>query len=52
MVKGSNRDTTWFSITDSEWLRLAPAYQRWLAPDNFDTQGRQRLALSALTAPS
>lgn len=48
VVKGRNRDTAWFSITDAEWPRLAAAYERWLAPDNFDAEGRQRLALSKL----
>jgi RimJ/RimL family protein N-acetyltransferase len=51
VVKGRNRDTAWFSITDAEWPRLAAAYERWLAPDNFDAEGRQRLALSSLTRP-
>jgi RimJ/RimL family protein N-acetyltransferase len=51
VVKGRNRDTSWFSITDAEWPRLAAAYDRWLAPDNFDAEGRQRLALSSLTLP-
>ena len=51
IVKGRNRDTAWFSITDAEWPRLAAAYERWLAPDNFDAQGRQRIALSKLTLP-
>jgi RimJ/RimL family protein N-acetyltransferase len=51
VVKGRNRDTAWFSITDEEWPRLAAAYERWLAPDNFDADGRQRLALSTLTRP-
>ena len=51
VVKGRNRDTAWFSITDADWPRLAAAYARWLAPDNFDAEGRQRLALSKLTLP-
>ena len=49
VVKGRNRDTAWFSITDVEWPRLAVAYDRWLTEDNFDTEGHQRLALSKLT---
>ena len=49
VVKGRNRDTAWLSITDAEWPRLAAAYERWLAPDNFDPEGGQRLALSKLT---
>lgn len=51
IVKGRNRDTAWFSIIDVEWPRLKAAYQRWLAPDNFDADGRQRVALSELTRP-
>jgi RimJ/RimL family protein N-acetyltransferase len=51
VVKGHNRDTAWFSIIDREWPALRVAFSRWLAPGNFDAQGRQRVALSALTAP-
>jgi RimJ/RimL family protein N-acetyltransferase len=52
IVKGRNRDTAWFSITDAEWPRLAAAFERWLAPDNFDAEGQQRAALSELTLPA
>ena len=51
VYKGRNRDTDWFSITDCEWPALCAAHQQWLAPENFDDKGRQRLSLSALTAP-
>lgn len=51
VYKGRNRDTDWFSITDREWPAIRAAHEQWLAPENFDTQGRQRLSLSALTAP-
>lgn len=50
IYKGRNRDTAWFSITDTEWALLRPAYQQWLAPENFDAVGRQRASLSTLTA--
>jgi RimJ/RimL family protein N-acetyltransferase len=50
VYQARNRDTDWFSITDAEWRLLAPAYDAWLAPDNFDATGRQRRSLSALTA--
>lgn len=50
VVKGENRDTAWFSLTDCEWRRLKRAYEAWLAPDNFDTAGRQRRKLSDLIA--
>jgi RimJ/RimL family protein N-acetyltransferase len=49
VIKGRNRDTAWFSVTDSEWPALAEAYSVWLAPSNFDAQGRQRERLSDLT---
>ena len=49
MVKGRNRDTAWFSITDSEWPEIKTTFERWLDPANFDAAGRQRTSLSALT---
>ncbi|MCR8726244.1 GNAT family N-acetyltransferase [Frigidibacter sp. ROC022] len=49
--KGRNRDTAWFAMIDAEWPRLKAAFDSWLAPGNFDAEGRQRQALSALTAP-
>ncbi len=45
VVKGGNRDTAWFSIIDSEWPALKSSFERWLDPDNFDDQGRQRISL-------
>jgi hypothetical protein len=51
VVKGRSRDTAWYSIIDGEWPALRAAFLAWLAPGNFSTDGRQRLALSALTAP-
>ena len=48
--KGRTRDTAWFSVIDSEWPALQACFARWLAPDNFDAQGHQRLRLSTLTA--
>jgi len=50
VTKGRNRDTTWFSIIDAEWPALRAAFERWLAPENFDATGRQRIRLSDLTA--
>jgi RimJ/RimL family protein N-acetyltransferase len=45
VTKGRNRDTAWFSIIDSEWPARKAAFERWLAPDNFDSTGQQRIAL-------
>ena len=50
IIRGRNRDTAWFSIVDEEWPALKAVYERWLAPENFDAQGRQKTRLSALTA--
>lgn len=47
--KGRNRDTAWYSILDSEWPRLREAFETWLAPQNFDAQGRQKTSLGELT---
>jgi len=48
IVKGRNRDTAWFSMLDSEWPARRAAFEQWLAPDNFDAAGRQKVALSEL----
>lgn len=51
VVKGRNRDTTWFSITDAEWPALKAAFEQWLDPANFGPGGEQRVSLSSLTRP-
>jgi len=48
IVKGRNRDTAWYSMMDSEWPARKAAFERWLAPDNFDSAGRQKSSLSEL----
>lgn len=50
IVKGQNRDTAWFSITDGEWPAIHAAYTRWLAPENVDADGRQHGSLAAIRA--
>jgi RimJ/RimL family protein N-acetyltransferase len=50
VVKGRNRDTAWFSIIDGEWPAIDAAFTAWLAPENFDADGRQRRALADLRA--
>ena len=49
VFKGRNRDTAWYAAIDKEWPALRDAFLRWLGPDNFDDQGRQKIRLSALT---
>lgn len=52
IVKGANRDTAWFSMLDREWPARRAAFEAWLAPGNFDANGRQKLSLSALNRQS
>jgi RimJ/RimL family protein N-acetyltransferase len=52
VYKGRSRDTAWFSITDGEWPVLRTAFERWLSPENFDAQGKQRMALDRFRLPS
>jgi RimJ/RimL family protein N-acetyltransferase len=52
VVKGHNRDTAWFSITDGEWPAIKAGFERWLDPGNFDREGRQRVGLAELTRPA
>ena len=49
IVKGRNRDTAWFSMLDSEWPARKRAFERWLDPSNFDSDGRQRVGLAAFS---
>ena len=51
VVKGRNRDTDWFSITDDEWPARKAALEAWLSPRNFDASGHQIARLEALRPP-
>ena len=48
IAKGRNRDTAFFSMLDSEWPARKTAFERWLVPENFDADGKQRTSLSEL----
>ena len=48
IAKGRNRDNAWFSMLDSEWPARKRNFERWLAPENFDNEGRQKISLAAL----
>jgi len=50
VVKGRNRDTAWYSVIDGEWPGVKAAFEAWLAPENFDRDGRQRRSLTELRA--
>lgn len=47
IMKGRNRDTAWFAMTDTDWPPLRKAYERWLKPGNFDDQGVQKRKLES-----
>jgi RimJ/RimL family protein N-acetyltransferase len=50
IVKGRNRDTAWYAMTDREWPERKRAFEAWLSPENFDAQGRQKKKLEAFRA--
>lgn len=41
IAKGANRDTAWYSMIDGEWPRIKAAFEKWLDPANFDSEGKQ-----------
>lgn len=47
VVKGKNRDTAWFAMTDDDWPAIKSAFKAWLAPKNFDADGQQKKRLEA-----
>lgn len=48
IVKGRNRDTAWYAMTDADWPTVRARWDRWLDPANFDAAGRQRQSLAAI----
>ena len=50
IVKGRNRDTAWYAITDDDWPMIRGGYESWLAPENFNDDGLQRCSLRELIA--
>lgn len=48
ITKGHSRDSAYFSMLDSEWPSRKANFERWLAPENFDGNGRQKFSLAAL----
>jgi RimJ/RimL family protein N-acetyltransferase len=48
IAKGRNRDTAWFAMLDGDWPGRKANFERWLAPDNFTNDGRQKQSLSGL----
>lgn len=50
VVKGRNRDTAWYALTDREWPGVRQGFEAWLDPGNFDASGGQRRRLGELIA--
>ena len=46
VMNGRNRDTSWYSILESEWPAIKAAFEAWLDPSNFDSNGNQRRSLA------
>ncbi|MCW6507160.1 GNAT family N-acetyltransferase [Lichenifustis flavocetrariae] len=51
IVKGRNRDTAWYSMLDTEWPAVKNGFEAWLAPGNFDAEGRQKASLASFRNP-
>ena len=51
VTKGQNRDHAWFAVIDKEWQGIKACYEKFLSPDNFDSEGKQITSLSSMTAP-
>lgn len=48
VVKGENRDTAWYAMTDGDWPLIREAFEAWLDPSNFDETGNQVSRLQKL----
>jgi RimJ/RimL family protein N-acetyltransferase len=48
IAKGRNRDTAYYSMLDGEWPHSRAAFERWLAPENFDGNSRQHRRLEEI----
>lgn len=51
VVKGRSRDTAWYALTDADWPPVRDALERWLADDNFASDGRQTRTLESFRTP-
>ena len=48
VYKGRTRDTDWMSMIDKDWPQVKARLEAWLAPENFDKDGRQYKSLREL----
>lgn len=52
IAKNRNRDTAYYSMLDSEWPARKTAFETWLSPENFDSDGRQKSRLNTTSQTS
>lgn len=52
IVKGRQRDTIWFSMTDTDWSAVKANLEAWLHADNFDDSGKQHRGLREIRSCS
>ena len=50
VIKGQNRDTAWYAMTDRDWPAIRRSFENWLSPENFDSEGRQKRRLEEFRA--
>ena len=50
VVKGQNRDTAWYAMTDDDWPHIKAGMERWLDASNFDAAGQQKTSLMHATS--
>ena len=48
IYKGRTRDTDWLSMIDKDWPKVKARLETWLAPENFDKNGKQYKSLREL----
>jgi RimJ/RimL family protein N-acetyltransferase len=49
IIKGRSRDTAWFAMLEAGWPARKAAFERWLAPENFNADGTQKKTLGELS---
>ncbi len=47
VIRGKNRDTAWYAMTDADWPEVKAAFEAWLDPSNFDAAGQQKQSLES-----
>ena len=48
VYKGRTRDTDWLSMIDKDWPKVKARWETWLAPENFEKNGKQYKSLREL----